>query len=73
VLKRELRKVLTTKPGLDSKMKTLTKLLTTLKSTLSNYLKVTILLRELLKPMKKVVKPPLVNATSLSTLLDVST
>jgi hypothetical protein len=73
VLKRELRKALTTKPGLDSKMKTLTKLLTTLKSTLSNYLKVTILLRELLKLMKKVVKPPLVNATSLSTLLDVST
>ena len=46
MLRRELRKVLTTRLGSDFKMKTLTKHLITLKSTLLNFLKGMTQLRE---------------------------
>jgi hypothetical protein len=73
VLKRELRKELTTRLGSDFKMKTPIKLLITLKSTLSNYLKDTTQLRVPLTPRIPKLRLLLASVMNLFTSLDAST
>jgi len=72
VLRRELRKALTTRLGSDSRMKIPTKRWITLKSTPLNFPRATSLKAQLTQRIQK-LNLLLVSAMNLFTLLDVST